>query len=594
MAYFIDERTIEEIKDRADIVSEISKYVDLKKVGANYKGLCPFHSERTPSFTVSPHKGIFKCFGCGEGGNVINFLMKIEGLSFPEACKKLGDAYGVQIENKKKINDERSEQIKMMYQINRELAIYYMRNLADSKRARDYLARRGISLEIARKFGLGYSKDSWDHAVNYLKSLNYDLEAARVSGAIGKNQKGNYYDYYRDRIIFPIIDTRSRVLGFGARALGEDMPKYLNTSESPIFHKGRTLYGLNLLNRNKKLDKVILVEGYMDVIALESHGIRGSVASLGTALTVDQVNLMRRYTNNLYISYDGDQAGITATKRALEIIQSLDWNAEVIELPGGVDPDTFLHEQGKYKYESEMTRAVNGYNYLINAYKTNLDLTKIDDQAKLIRYIGNTIRKIKSPIQRELQMKELSNNYGVSLESIKNEIYAKDISKDVNADIKPQSERRLKSSLTSKDRTFLGIFRLILNNNDIYFLLAKELKKIRIRNNQLREVYYSIESLMLEEGKIDKGSLLRYLSTNNIIDDIIYNELYKETDEFDNVSREELADELISRLEITDKKLTGNQLINRIQELEEKANRTTEENRELRDLLSELMGMSNK
>ncbi|MFB0971863.1 MAG: toprim domain-containing protein, partial [Neofamilia sp.] len=226
--------------------------------------------------------------------------------------------------------------------INRELTVFYMKNLSESKTATSYLIKRNITSESAKKFGLGYGKNSWDDVVNYLKNLNYDLDLAHQCGAIGKNQSGNYYDYYRDRIIFPIIDTRSRILGFGARALGDEMPKYLNTSDSPIFLKGRNLYGLNLLKRNEKVKKIILVEGYMDVIALETFGIKGAVASLGTAFTIDQANILRKYTDNLYISYDGDEAGKAATKRALEIIHSIDWDANVIELSGGMDPDTFL------------------------------------------------------------------------------------------------------------------------------------------------------------------------------------------------------------------------------------------------------------
>lgn len=590
MAYFIDENTIEEIKDRADIVSEISNYVDIKKIGANYKGLCPFHSEKTPSFTVSPQKQIYKCFGCGEGGNVINFIMKIEGLSFPEACKKLGDAYGVVIENKGRVDDARVEKLDLMYQINRELTVFYMKNLSESKTATSYLIKRNITSESAKKFGLGYGKNSWDDVVNYLKNLNYDLDLAHQCGAIGKNQNGNYYDYYRDRIIFPIIDTRSRILGFGARALGDEMPKYLNTSDSPIFLKGRNLYGLNLLKRNEKVKKIILVEGYMDVIALETFGIKGAVASLGTAFTIDQANILRKYTDNLYISYDGDEAGKAATKRALEIIHSIDWDANVIELSGGMDPDTFLQDQGKLKYEVEIKNSTSGYNYLIKEYQKTLDLTKIDDQANLIRYIGNTIRKIKSPIQRELHLKQLSNNFEISIDSLKNEIYG-------NKTQKPTERQRSRNTrvsikpLTSNDKTFLEIFRLILHDKEIYRLIEKKIKPLEIESPQLREVYLSIVSSM-EEDKINKDALLRYLKENNIIDQNIYNELNKKTQEFDKINTKNLLEELINRIESTDEKLNRNQIIIRIQELEENKNKTPQEIEELKELLAKLMKVS--
>lgn len=590
MAYFIDENTIEEIKNRADIVTEISNYVDIKKIGANYKGLCPFHSEKTPSFTVSPQKQIYKCFGCGEGGNVINFIMKIEGLSFPEACKKLGDSYGVVIENKGRLDDARVEKLDMMYQINRELALFYMKNLSDSKNAMSYLIKRNINSKIAKKFGIGYGKNSWDDAVNYLKKLNYDLDLAFQCGAIGKNQSGNYYDYYRDRIIFPIIDARSRILGFGARALGDEMPKYLNTSDSPIFFKGKNLYGLNLLKRNEKIKRIILVEGYMDVIALESFGIKGGVASLGTAFTIDQANILRKYTDDLYISYDGDEAGIAATKRALEIVHSIDWDANIIELRGGMDPDTFLQEEGKLKYEVEIKNSISGYNYLIKDYQKTLDLTRIDDQANLIRYIGNIIRKIKSPIQRELQLKQLSNNFDISIESLKNEIYGNKI-QNTNERQRTRNTRIKIKPLTTNDKIFLEIFRLVLHDKEIYRLIENRINPLEIESMQLREVFLSIASSM-EEDKINKDSLLKYLKDNYIIDQEIYDELNKKTQEFDKINTKNLLEELISRIEFTDDKLNRNQIIVRIQELEENKNKTSQEIEELKELLANLMKVS--
>lgn len=590
MAYFIDENTIEEIKNRADIVTEISNYVDIKKIGANYKGLCPFHSEKTPSFTVSPQKQIYKCFGCGEGGNVINFIMKIEGLSFPEACKKLGDSYGVIIENKGRLDDARVEKLDMMYQINRELALFYMKNLSDSKDAMSYLIKRNINSKIAKKFGIGYGKNSWDDAVNYLKKLNYDLDLAFQCGAIGKNQSGNYYDYYRDRIIFPIIDARSRILGFGARALGDEMPKYLNTSDSPIFLKGKNLYGLNLLKRNEKIKRIILVEGYMDVIALESFGIKGGVASLGTAFTIDQANILRKYTDDLYISYDGDEAGIAATKRALEIVHSIDWDANIIELSGGMDPDTFLQEEGKLKYEVEIKNSISGYNYLIKDYQKTLDLTRIDDQANLIRYIGNIIRKIKSPIQRELQLKQLSNNFDISIESLKNEIYGNKI-QNTNERQRTRNTRIKIKPLTTNDKIFLEIFRLVLHDKEIYRLIENRINPLEIESMQLREVFLSIASSM-EEDKINKESLLKYLKDNYIIDQEIYDELNKKTQEFDKINTKNLLEELISRIEFTDDKLNRNQIIVRIQELEENKNKTPQEIEELKELLANLMKVS--
>lgn len=589
MAYFIDQRTLEEIKDRADIVSEISNYVDLKKRGANYQGLCPFHSEKTPSFTVSPNKKIYKCFGCGEGGNVINFIMKMENLSFPEACKKLADTYGITIESRSNFDEERQNRLNMMYQINREVAILYMNNLSKSKKALRYLKNRKIPLESIKKFGLGYGKDSWDDVVNHLKKLNYDLEIAHEAGIIGKNKSGNYYDYYRDRLIFPIIDTRSRVLGFGARALDPDNnPKYLNTSDSPIYYKGRNLYGLNMMNKREKNPYIILVEGYMDVISLNASGIPGTVASLGTALTIDQGKLLRDYTDNLYISYDGDEAGITATKRGLDIIHALDWDAKVIELPEGIDPDSYVQENGKLNYEVKMKKAISGYDFLIREYRDTLDMNNIDDQVELIRYIGNILKKIRSPIKRELQMKELSDNFDISIDSLKNEIYGnKTITKPTRK--KVQKSRDKENFLTQKDRYLLELLRLVINEREIFPLVSDKINPKNIENEELREVYLSIVSVVDDEEEIKKESLLNYLKENYIIDETIYNELNEDIDEFSKLDLNKVVEELIDKIQDSNVKLSRSEIIKKINYLDSKKVKTEEEKKELENLLRKLM-----
>lgn len=589
MGYFIDERTIEEIKERADIVSEISNYVDLKKAGSNYRGLCPFHSEKTPSFTVSPDKKIYKCFGCGEGGNVINFIMKMDNLSFPEACKKLADTYGITIETRGNFDQERQNRLDKMYEINKEVGRFYFRNLLRSKRALSYLKKRHITEDAIKKFGLGYGKDSWDDVVNYLKSKDIDLEIAYEAGIIGKSKKGRFYDYYRDRLIFPIIDRRSRILGFGARTLKKDeMPKYLNTSDSPIYFKGKNLYGLNLLNQREKNDYIILVEGYMDVISLSASGLDNVVASLGTALTKDQGRILKNYTDNLYISYDGDQAGKTATKRALEIIHSLDYDAKVIELPEGIDPDTYVIEEGKLKYEVKMKNSISGYDFLIREYKKDLNLDDIEDQVKLIRYIGNILKKIKSPIQRELQMKELSDTFDISIDSLKNEIYGNKVTVDPVRNTK-KNPRKQEIKFTKKDRTLLELLRLLINKKEVFPLVEGKINPEKIENEKLREVYLSIMSSVEDESDIKKESLLSYLKDNYIIDDKIYDELNKDISEFNTLDLGKVIKELIDKIQMSNYKLSRNEIIRQINKLENKKDKTEAEKEELKDLLEKLM-----
>lgn len=591
MAYFIDERTLEEIRDRADIVDVISQYMDLKKAGANYKGLCPFHGEKTPSFTVSPQKQIYKCFGCGEGGNVISFVMKMENLSFPEACQRLGDQYGVEIHSKGSIDNSYQDMLNEMYTMTRDVAAYYMKNLTVAKEPLKYLKNRNIGPSGIKRFGLGYAKDSWDDLVNYLKAQGYDLEMAFKAGLIGKNKSGSYYDFYKNRIIFPIIDTKSRVLGFGARAMGDEMPKYINTADSPIYNKGRTIYGLNRMEKHKKLDRLILCEGYIDVIALDIAGVKGSVASLGTAFTPDQAKLLRKYTDNLYISYDGDQAGRTAIKRALKVLHPLDWDASVVLLPRDLDPDSFIQEEGPIKYESQLKGAKSGYNFLIDDYKASLNLDEIDDQVKLIKYIGGIIKTIKSPIERELQIKKLSADFDVSVEAIKAEIFTGSGSQPRTNNVRPV-KRSEKINLSQKDKDIIEIFKLMMDDKELFLEFSKTLDPSMIDNKKLKEVYQSIKSSFAEEENLDKGTVLQYLKNNYIIDEFLYAELAKDGLEFSQVDKKQLVEEMIDRLIETDSINSRKDLVERIRILETKDNKSPDEVELLNDLINKLININ--
>ncbi|WP_054252312.1 DNA primase [Neofamilia massiliensis] len=591
MAYFIDDRTLEEIRDRADIVDVISQYMDLKKAGANYKGLCPFHGEKTPSFTVSPQKKIYKCFGCGEGGNVISFVMKMEGLSFPEACQRLGDQYGVEIKSKGNIDNSYQDMMDEMYTMTRDVAAYYMKNLRVAKEPLRYLKNRNIGPGGIKRFGLGYAKNSWDDLVSYLKAQGYDLELAFKAGLIGKNKSGSYYDFYKNRIIFPIIDTKSRVLGFGARAMGDEMPKYINTADSPIYNKGRTIYGLNRMEKHKKLDRLILCEGYIDVIALDLAGIKGSVASLGTAFTPDQARLLRKYTDNLYISYDGDQAGRTAIKRALKVLHSLDWDASVVLLPRDLDPDSFIQEEGPIQYESQLKGAKSGYNFLIDDYKDSLNLNEIDDQVKLIKYIGDIIKTIKSPIERELQIKKLSKDFDISVDAIKAEIFAGKGKQPRINNVKP-TKRPEKINLSQKDKDIIEIFKLMMDDKELFLEFSKTLDASMIDNKKLKEVYQSIKSSFDEEENLDKDTVLQYLRNNYIIDEFLYTELSKDVLEFEKIDKKQLVQEMIDRLIETDSINSRRDIVERIRILEAKKNKSPDEVELLNDLINKLININ--
>ena len=316
---------IDEVKSRCDIVSVISQYIHLKNSGSNYSGLCPFHSEKTGSFHVNQNKQIYKCFGCGEGGDVINFVMKIENLDFMEAVKLLAEKNGIEFKtNLTEADKKKMAEIKLMQDIHLQAARFYFKNLTSSKNAGyDYLRNRGLSDKIIKKFGLGYSLYSWNSLMDYLLSIGYEKKDLVKSGLVAHKENGDkYYDKFRNRVMFPIFDYRGNVIGFGGRVLDDSLPKYLNSPDTILFNKRYNLYGLNYAKKSVKNDTLILVEGYMDLISLVEHGIENVVATLGTALTNEQGKLIKRYASTAVIAYDSDEAGIKATLRAIEILKN--------------------------------------------------------------------------------------------------------------------------------------------------------------------------------------------------------------------------------------------------------------------------------
>ena len=336
---------IEEIKSRCDIVDIISDYMHLEKSGSNYTGLCPFHSEKTGSFMVSKSKQIYKCFGCNAGGDVISFVMRWENVDFMEAVKILARKCGITLdrniseEEKKKI-----QEINKFREIHTEAARFYFANLLRTKNpGYEYLRKRGLSDKIIKKFGLGYSPNSWNSLMNYLLSKGYDKTDLVKCGLIThKTESNKYFDRFRNRVMFPIFNYNGKVIGFGGRVLDDSLPKYLNSPETLVFNKRMNLYGLNISKKGIKDDTLILVEGYMDLISLYQNNIENVVATLGTALTIEQAKLIRRFAKNVIISYDSDQAGQNATLRAIDILLKADIKVKILNLKDCKDPDDFI------------------------------------------------------------------------------------------------------------------------------------------------------------------------------------------------------------------------------------------------------------
>ena len=408
----ISENKIEEIRSAASIVDVISGYVQLRKRGKNFLGLCPFHSEKTPSFTVSEEKQIFHCFGCHTGGNVFKFLMEYEKISFVEAVQELAEELGIPLEFDQQESDERQSEQEILYDINTEAARYFSHNLLNSDEgeiALNYFQNRKIKPTTMRAFGLGYAVNGWDNLLHYLQEKKVDIEKALALGLIGQSKEGRLYDKFSSRIIFPIFSPNGRVVAFAGRILEnkEGTAKYLNSPESLIYTKGRILYGLShAKDEIRRLDKAILVEGYMDLISLYQSGIKNVVAVSGTALTEEQVQLLSRYTKNVVLLFDADTAGIKAAMRSIELLLKRDFEIKIVSLPQGEDPDSYVNNYGKEKFDEMVKSAKNFLEYQSEYYES---LGMFEDPAKTTEAIRDLVRPL-ALISDELKVNILIKN----------------------------------------------------------------------------------------------------------------------------------------------------------------------------------------
>ncbi len=432
MANFIPEDKISEIKNAADIVDVVSEAVLLKKTGKNYVGLCPFHSEKTPSFTVSTDKQIFYCFGCGTGGNVFSFLMKQEGLSFPEAVRRLARRYGIDLPDKpmspgrKRQIDERER----LFGLNREAMDFYHRTLMTSgtgRRAKAYLDQRGISDRTIDDFKLGFAPDGWDRLLNHFSKKRVSpLMVEKAGLVVPRKNKSGYYDRFRNRIIFPIFDSNRQVIGFGGRVLDDSLPKYLNSPETPIYDKSRSLYGIHRA-REKCRDSgtVFIVEGYLDLLALHQHGIENCVATLGTALTAQQVRLLTRFAGQIILVYDSDEAGLRSAQRCIEIFwqEHIDFRRQdvfreekadthILVLPAGHDPDSYIFKYGPEKFLEAADRAPGIITFLMDCAVRKYGLST-EGKIRIISEIQAPLAAINDPVARTLYIKQAAERIGV-------------------------------------------------------------------------------------------------------------------------------------------------------------------------------------
>ena len=424
----IPESKIEEIRSTASIVDVISGYVQLRKRGRNYLGLCPFHSEKTPSFTVSEDKQIYHCFGCHAGGNVFKFLMDYEKISFIESVQELAAQLGIDIEYESSPGDEKQSEQEVFYDINTEAAKYFYNNLHNSDEGeivRKYLQERKIKTQTIKTFGLGYALRGWENFLNFAKENKLDIGKIVELGILIKNDDGRHHDRFAGRLIFPIFSPNGRVVAFAGRVLDEREKgaKYLNSPESLIYIKGRILYGLSFAKDEiRKLDKAILVEGYMDLISLFQAGIKNVVAVSGTALTEEQVQLLSRYTKNVVLLFDADTAGIKASMRSIELLLKKDVEVKIAALPGGEDPDSFINNYGKEKFEEIISYAQNFLEYQSGYFEKQ---GMFNDPAKMTEAIRELVKSaalINDELKRNLLIKTIAKNFSLREILIENEL----------------------------------------------------------------------------------------------------------------------------------------------------------------------------
>ena len=515
--YVINDNVLDEIRDRADIVDLIGEYVDLKRSGSNYMGLCPFHSEKTPSFSVSPSKSIFKCFGCGVGGDVITFIMKRENLNFPEAVEFLAEKYNVRLSEYKDENKEARDKRNRLYDINREAAMHFLNNLSSSPKAQKYLRDRGLSEKTIRAYGLGYSKDSWTDLYEHLTKLGYKEEELLDLNLISKSKNGNYIDRFRDRVMFPIINRNNKVIAFGARGFGDAKPKYLNSRETPIFHKGSNLFNMNIISRESSRQRIILVEGYMDVISLYNSGINYSVASLGTSLTEDQAAIIKKMAKDIYICYDSDKAGINATSRAIDIFLSKSCKPKIIELEGGLDPDDFIKKYGMEGFENKIKLAISYIDFKIKILRENFNLEDAEGLSNFTLESAKILSSIKNPIERDIFVKEFSKKYNISYKAIENYINYLNRNK-INSEKKEKFKLKKNTNVvkSTKARAQEELLSYSLLDNDIYNYIKNKIQVFYFTNAMTRASFEEIPKMFEEEMEVSE--FLNLLEKNRLID----------------------------------------------------------------------------
>lgn len=419
----INAAVIDKIKEFNNIEDVIGENIKLEKKGTSYTGLCPFHKEKTPSFHVNSKDGYYKCFGCGEAGDVITFIEKYKNYSFQEAVEYLADRANITLQEATAKKKTENDLIEKFYDINKTALDFFQNQILKSKIAIDYLMKRKLNKDTVLKYQLGYAPNEWTALKDYLLSKGYDEDfIIRAGLAKRKEGKDSSYDTFRNRLVFPIVDSHNHVLGFSARSLDNSMPKYLNTSENIVFKKRELLFGYNIYKKEADRDKILLVEGNIDVMSLYQAGVNYAVANLGTAFTINQANLLKRNAKKIYICYDGDKAGKNATHKAIEILRSIDAKANVVELPEGLDPDDYIKKYGLAGFTAKINEAKNSVEYEVSELMELYDVNDPESLLQLINELSDLLSKINDKIEREIYIDYISRVYSIDKRLLTNQV----------------------------------------------------------------------------------------------------------------------------------------------------------------------------
>lgn len=563
------EEILDEVRQSNDIVDVISQYVHLKRSGRNFFGLCPFHNEKSPSFSVSPDKQIFHCFGCGAGGNVFTFLMKIEGITFVEAVQTLAERSNIQLPTIENSADSAKEELKAkVLKVNEFAAEFYHQNLykPEAKIAQEYVKKRKLSNEILKSFKIGFS-GRFDELYQALHKQGFQDKEILETGLVNKNDNGRYIDRYRNRLMFPICDARGRVIAFGGRVLDDSKPKYINSPENIVYSKGRNLFGLNVAKKGD-LKRILIVEGYMDVISLHQRGITNVVGALGTALTQQQGWLLRKNSEKIILGFDSDGAGQTAIVRSVEILKNMGCDIRILQMEGAKDPDEYVIKYGNARFNNLMDKAISIVEFKAKMLKQNLNLENATDKIKFLNEIAKLISTIDNTIEKEVYIEKIAKTYDISKEAIYAEVnklsYSKlkgeKILEKTKPVLKKTEEKVVSEAIKNRENTILSL--LLTGDLNIFQIIKQNIQpedlKYELNSKIFKKLYEEFE-----KGNSNINSIIDMLSeeeqnhiTSIMVDDLEIQDYEKAIDDIlQSYEKEKLNERKLEILELLDGEL---------------------------------------